>query len=233
MPTGSPSSSFASAPPALRPFLLYLASERGLADNSLHAYRRDLQNLEQFLSRQNSSAARATADQFRAYLQDQSRRGQSTRTVARRLAAIKSFLRFQVSEGRDVTAIIQQLERPKPERSLPKILSRAQVNQLIAAPNPKSSLFWRDVAIIELLYASGLRATELCDVKLRDVNLQVGCVRVLGKGMKERVVPLGNAAAEACTNYLSRCRAKLDRRGSDRFFSLAAANRWNESLCGC
>ena len=121
------------------------------------------------------------------------------------------FLRFLSADGHDGAAILQQLERPKPERSLPKVLSRAQVNQLIAAPNPKSPLFARDVAILELLYASGLRASELCDLKLRDVNLQVGCVRVLGKGMKERIVPLGRAAAEAVTRYLAECRPKLDK----------------------
>ena len=202
----------------LRAFLLYLASERGLADNSLHAYRRDLEDVESFLARRGKSVSRPVADDLRAYLQDQTRHGQSTRTVARRLAAIRSFLRWQVSEGHDVTNILQQLERPKPERPLPKVLSRAQVNQLIAAPNPKSGLFWRDVAVLELLYASGLRASELCDLKLRDVNLQIGCVRVLGKGMKERIVPLGRAASEAITGYLTACRPKLERGPSDLLF---------------
>lgn len=204
--------------PSVQPFLLYLASERGLADNSLHAYRRDLEDLNDFLARRGTTLADPSADELRAYLQDQTRKGQSTRTVARRLAAIRSFLRYQSSEGRDVSSILSQLERPKPERPLPKVLNRTQVDQLISAPDPKSMMFWRDVAILELLYASGLRASELCDLKLRDVNLQVGCVRVLGKGMKERLVPLGRAAAEAAENYLRECRPNLNRRGSDRMF---------------
>jgi integrase/recombinase XerD len=79
-------------------------------------------------------------------------------------------------------------------------------------------LFTRDVAILELLYASGLRASELCDLKVRDVNFQVGCVRVLGKGMKERIVPVGRAAAEAIQRYLGECRPKLDAAKSDRMF---------------
>src|SRR5207245_1564010 len=107
---------------------------------------------------------------------------------------MRVFLRYLAGNGHDTAPILQQLERPKPERDLPHVLSRAQVNQLISAPDPKLALFSRDVAILELLYASGLRATELCDLKLRDVNLQVNCVRVLGKGMKERIVPLGQAA---------------------------------------
>jgi integrase/recombinase XerD len=204
--------------PQVRSFLLHLASERGLADNSLHAYRRDLEDMDDYFRERGGSLVTACADDFRAYLQDQSRRGQSTKTVSRRLAAIRVFLRYLASLGHDTAGILQQLERPKPERDLPKILSRAQVNQLIATPDPESPLFARDVAILELLYASGLRATELCELKLRDTNLQVGCVRVLGKGMKERIVPLGRAAAEAIVRYLAECRPKLDRSNSDRLF---------------
>jgi len=159
------------------------------------------------------NAASGDADDYRQYLQQLTRRGRSTKTVARRLAAVRVFLRFLTAHGRDSSGILQQLERPKPERDLPKVLSKAQVNQLIATPSPKAMLFCRDVAILELLYASGLRATELCDLKLRDVNLQVGCVRVLGKGMKERIVPLGRAAAEAVTRYATELRPRLDRTG--------------------
>lgn len=205
--------------PVLRQFLLYLASERGLADNSILGYRRDLEDLERFLVEQRKVAlTTGSADDFSAYLQSQSRKGQSTRTVARRLAAIRVFLRYVMANGQDTAHILQQLERPKPERSLPKILSRAQVNQLIATPDPESSLFARDVAILELLYAAGLRASELCDLKLIDLNLQVGCVRVLGKGMKERIVPIGQAAKEAITRYLADCRPRLDRRNGERLF---------------
>jgi len=197
---------------------MHLASERGLADNTLHAYRRDLKDLSAYLKRKETTLLRAGADELRAYLQQQRRSGQSTRTIARRVAAIRVFLRYQAIEGRDVGPILAQLERPKPERSLPKVLGRGQVDQLIAAPDPKSFLFARDVAILELLYASGLRASELCDLKVRDVNLQVGCVRVMGKGMKERIVPLGKAASEACARYVAECRPKLDRHASERMF---------------
>ncbi|MBC8107639.1 MAG: site-specific tyrosine recombinase XerD [Anaerolineae bacterium] len=204
--------------PALRSLLIYLASERGLAENSLLAYRRDLESLDVFLSNRNLTLKKAGADDYRAYLQDQTRRGKTTRTVARRLAAIRVFLSFREAEGEDVTSIQQQLERPKPEQSLPKVLSRDQVNRLIAAPDPKSPLFTRDVAILELLYASGLRATELCGLKLRDANLQVGWVRVLGKGHKERIVPLGTAAAQAITRYIAETRPNFDRTKSEFLF---------------
>jgi integrase/recombinase XerD len=206
--------------PALREFLLHLASERGLADNSIHAYRRDLEDLEDYLTARGRTLTDGQVEDFRSYLQNQSRHGQSTRTVARRLAAIRVFLRFLVAGGHDMVGILAQLERPKPEQSLPKVLSKAQVNQLIAAPDPKSRLYFRDVAILELLYASGLRASELCDLKLNDLNLPVGCVRVLGKGMKERIVPVGRAAVEALTRYLLECRPRLlgDLRESEQVF---------------
>src|SRR5678816_1358923 len=191
--------------PLLREFLIYIAAERGLAENSIAGYRRDLEDLERYLCRRGQTLACRDADILRDYLQSQSRQGQSTRTVARRLAAIRIFMKFRATRGEDPSAILTQLERPKPERSLPKILSRAQVNQLIAAPDPKAPLYLRDVAILELLYACGVRASELCDLTLASLNLSVPCVRVLGKGRKERIVPVGKAACEAIERYLHEC----------------------------
>ena len=204
--------------PHLKSFLVHLATERGLSENTLLAYRRDLQDLGRFLGDNGRTILSTDAEQLRGYLRSQSQRGQSTATVSRRLAAMRVFLKFLTQEGHDFTSVLEQLERPKPERGLPKILSKAQVNALVAAPNPKSFLFARDVAILELLYASGLRATELCQLKLRDLNLQVRCVRVLGKGMKERIVPLGQAAAEALERYLLDCRPKLQRKPQENVF---------------
>ncbi len=204
--------------PQLRSFLVHLISERGLAENTLHAYRRDLEDTSDWLTTQGQTFISATPEHYRLYLQDQSRHGQSTRTVARRLAALRVFLRFLIENGHDRQGVLEQLERPKPESSLPKVLSRAMVDQLIASPDAKSSLFWRDVAILELLYASGLRASELCQLKTRDLNLQVNCVRVLGKGNKERIVPLGKAAHDSLTNYLSECRPRLEKKPNDLVF---------------
>ncbi len=204
--------------PQIRHFLTHLAAERGLAENSLQAYRRDLEDTHDFLTGRRKNLLTAKADDFRQYLQNQSRQGKSTKTVSRRLAAIRSLLGFLAADYPNAPAILRQLERPKPERSLPKVLSRAQVNQLIAAPDPESPFYTRDVAILELLYASGLRASELCHVKLNDVNLQVGVVRVLGKGSKERLVPVGKAALEAIKLYLQESRPKLNRRNDERMF---------------
>jgi integrase/recombinase XerD len=204
--------------PQIRHFLIHLAAERGLAENSLDAYRRDLEDAHAFLVGRRKNLMTARAEDFREYLQNQSRKGKSTKTVSRRLAAIRSLLGFWAADHPHAPAILRQLERPKPERSLPKVLSRSQVNQLISAPDPKSPFYARDVAILELLYASGLRASELCQVKLADLNLQVGVVRVLGKGSKERLVPVGKAALEAIKRYLADSRGKLNRQNNDRLF---------------
>jgi integrase/recombinase XerD len=202
----------------IQDYLLHLAAERGLAENSLLAYRRDIENLHDYLAEKGTSLAKAGPRDFQEYLQNQTRIGKSTKTVSRRLAAIRSLLTYLTASLPKAEQILRQLERPKPEQPLPHVLSRSQVNQLIAAPKPKSPLYLRDVAILELLYASGLRASELCDLKTRDVNMQVGIVRVLGKGRKERLVPVGKAAIEAIERYLLDCRPKLDRRAGDRLF---------------
>lgn len=203
-------------PPEVRPLLVYLTTERGLAVNSVHAYRRDLSDLGEYLGK---PLGDADADDFRAYLQAQSQQGQSTKTVARRLAAIRVYLRFCETTGQDKKAILDQLERPKPERDLPHVLSEALVARLIAGPDPEHRLFTRDVAILELLYAAGLRATELCTLALRDTNLTVGAVRVFGKGAKERVIPIGRAAIGAIGRYLAETRPALLRGHSDLLFS--------------
>ena len=194
----------------LRGFLAYLATERGLAENSLHAYRRDLTDLSGFLAARGKTITSADGLDYREYLQDQSRGGQSTRTVARRVAAIRAFGKYLAVEGVDKKKDLDQLDRPKPEQSLPKVLNRSQVEKLLAAPPETDELRFRDVALLELLYASGLRATEICELTLGHVNMTAGAVRVMGKGGKERVVPMGEMAKDALRRYLGGTRGKLE-----------------------
>lgn len=197
--------------PMVKAYLVHLASERGLSSNSLHAYRRDLEHAEDYFLQRNRSLLSAGALDWREYLQSLRRENRSTRTVARRLACIRGFLDYLEHEGTPTQSIRDQLEAPKPERPLPQVLGRQQVNRLVAAPDPESRFFFRDVAILELLYACGLRASELCDLTLQDLNLQVGALRVLGKGMKERIVPIGQAAREAIESYLLATRPQLEK----------------------
>jgi integrase/recombinase XerD len=205
----------------MRRFISHLAAERGLSLNTREAYRRDLIDAHGFFEETKTNLERAGVEEWKAFFQNASRRKLSTRTVSRRVAAARTFLKFLQIEGRDTRPILDQLERPKPERSLPHVLSREIVNRLINAPDPADEKFyWRDVAILELLYASGLRATELCELKLNDLNLAEGFVRVFGKGSKERVVPVGQAACEAIANYIRNGRPRLTALGgaSDRVF---------------
>ena len=185
-----------------------------MAANTRDAYRRDLADLIGHLKGVGLTLDTAGADDFRGYLQQQSRNKQSTKTVARRLAAIRIYLKFCETCGTPKREILDQLERPKPEHDLPMVMSADQVARLIEAPTAIKEksyqrLIARDVAILELLYASGLRASELCTLKLGDLNLQVGALRVFGKGSKERVVPMGRAAVAAIERYITECRPGL------------------------
>lgn len=219
-PSAASSTSAATSSPLVRRFLGYLAAERGLADNTCEAYRRDLEIAIAFFAETNGpSIDVAGADDWTAFFRQQSRDLKTTKTVARRVAAVRSLLRFQAVEGRDVDAILDQIDRPKPERALPKIMSREQVARLIATPDDCGAPYpSRDVAILELLYASGLRASELCAVTLGNLSLEEGFVRVLGKGSKERMVPVGEAAVAAIERYLRECRPRLEKTPTDVLF---------------
>lgn len=206
------------AHPLLNRFLGYLAAERGLAQNTIDAYRRDLEDALRFFAREGISIDSAGADEWREFVHNATRRRLATKTVSRRVAAVRSLVRFQAVEGRDVQGILEHIDRPKPEKSLPKVLSREQVNRLIEAPNPDSPFYTRDVAILELLYASGLRASELCALKIGDFQLREGLVRIFGKGSKERVVPVGQAAILAIERYLIECRPNLLKKPTDVLF---------------
>jgi len=211
-------------PRELQPLLVYLNTERGLAANTQDAYRRDLTDLAKHLEAKSKTLLTASADDLRMYLQAQTRgdneerQKKSTKTVARRLAAIRVYLRFRQTLGEDTKPILDQLDRPKPERDLPMVLNQSQVMALISAPDPSDRYFTRDVAILELLYASGLRASELCTLTMQDVNTSVGVVRVFGKGSKERIVPLGKAAIDAITRYNAELRTALLKRPTNEVF---------------
>ena len=195
---------------AVRGFLSFLAVERGLSQNTRDAYRRDLVDFEEFLTRVGIALAACEAEHVQAYLRRCSAMRMATKTVSRRLAAIRSLLRYQGESGAReaelVEGILSRLETPKPERSLPKTMSRQQVLRLIEHPDRATPLGCRDGAILELLYASGLRASELCNLKVADYNPNLRVIRVFGKGSKERVVPVGLPAAEAIDGYLATVR---------------------------
>jgi len=181
----------------------------GLAPASLASYRRDLTGFAAWLAARGRGLLAATGADCDDWLADQFRLKAKATSIARRLSALRRFYRLHAEDGsirEDPTLRVQAPRRP---RQLPKLLSEAQVEALIAAPDTTTLLGLRDRAMLETLYATGLRVSELCGLKLGAVSLRDGVVRVLGKGSKERLVPLGDEAIAWIERYLADARPAL------------------------
>ena len=204
----------------LERFTTALWLERGLSDNTLEAYSRDVQGLNAWLLDQSrGDALTASESDVQAYLGARLSQGSSHRSISRLLSSLRSFYQYLVREGDLSADPTQHLDRPKPSRPLPKSLSESEVDQLLNAPDPSVVVEHRDLAMLEVLYASGLRVSELVGLTLPQLSLNQGVVRVFGKGGKERLVPLGEAAIETVTDYLGLTRQELLRdRQSDVLF---------------
>ena len=189
-------------------------SELGLADNTLASYQRDLEGYARWLAARGRTLASAGRDQVQAYLGERSTRGGSSgrgytaRSNARLLSSLRHFYRLLVRLGRldaDPTLLV---DAPKLPRNLPKALSEGEIEALLRAP-AETPLGLRDRAMLELMYATGLRVSELVGLVAAQVNLRQGVLRVLGKGGKERLVPLGDEAAHWLTRYVGEARPVL------------------------
>ena len=204
----------------LERFTTALWLERGLSDNTREAYSRDVQGLNAWLLDQNrGDALTASESDVQAYLGARLSQGSSHRSISRLLSSLRSFYQYLVREGDLSSDPTQHLDRPKPSRPLPKSLSESEVDHLLNAPDSSVVVEHRDLAMLEVLYASGLRVSELVGLTLPQLSLNQGVVRVFGKGGKERLVPLGEAAIETVTDYLGSTRQALLRdRQSDVLF---------------
>jgi integrase/recombinase XerD len=191
--------------PLLQEYLTVLRLEHGLADLTIASYRRDLCQVADFLADQGISLDLARTEDLRSFLAAGDWRP-STR--ARKTAAIRSFYAHLVREGLVALDPTAGLASPRLEEGLPKPLSVDEVDRLLTRPSTTPAGL-RDRAILELLYGAGLRASELTGLRLQDVDLEVGFVRTVGKGSKERVIPLGRKAVQAVETYLSRGRGSL------------------------
>ncbi|MBF0218754.1 MAG: site-specific tyrosine recombinase XerD [Gammaproteobacteria bacterium] len=196
-------------------FIDALWMERGLSDNTLAAYRSDLLQLQQWQQLQNTAAGLLTADAvtLQNYLKHRSVISSRPKTTARIVSTLRRFYRYWLREGAisvDPTAFI---DSPKLPRSLPKSLTEADVEALLAAPEVNSAAGLRDRTMLELLYASGLRVSELVNITIDAINLQQGVVRIVGKGNKERLVPVGETAIWWLERYLTGGRPQLIKRG--------------------
>ena len=199
--------------PDIENYLNKLRLEKGLSANTLDAYRRDLLSFSQFLNKRPPDRR-----QVLAYLVHLSKTGRSARTLARRLIAIKGFL---IEHKIDLTDV----ELPKLSRKLPNVLSADDITRLVEAEREPLPASLRNRAILELMYAAGMRVSEAGHLKLADVNLRQGFVRLFGKGSKERVVPLGRKAQKAVEDYLAHGRPVFDAGRREEFLFLSKRGR--------
>jgi integrase/recombinase XerD len=204
-------------------FIRYLAVERGLSENYQLSTRRSLTEFAQWGRRQHrpERAREVTIDHITEYLADRKRGGLAASSIKLIVVALKIFFRFLAGKGvirRDPT---ETLSLPRIERYLPETLNEMQAEQLLEAIDTTAALGLRDRAMIELFYASGLRISELANARLENLNVEERILRVIGKGNKTRLVPVGRKACEAITAYLSNERPKLvsRRTGNDIFLS--------------
>jgi integrase/recombinase XerD len=203
--------------PTLDAWLDHLAAERGLARNSVDAYRRDLEALLRQLAGRELAAAHE--DDLLQALRKMRTAGRSPRSVARWLVAVRGFYSWLAQEGTIAENPSARLEPPKTWKSLPKVLDGSDVLRLLDAPDRDDPRGARDAAMLEVLYATGLRVSELVGLRLNDLRLDAGYLRCIGKGSKERVVPLGAEASSSLRVYLDAARnVLLAGRRSDTVF---------------
>ena len=194
--------------PLVGAFIEALWLEDGLSPNTLAAYRRDMQGFSQWLQAQSLNLEYAGENDVQAYFADRFDQTRAS-TANRRLTVLRRFYQWALREKHVSTDPTLKLLTAKQAPRLPKTLSEAQVEALLAAPNTETPLGLRDRAMLELLYASGLRVSELVGLPMLSLNLREGVLRITGKGNKERLVPFGEEAADSLQNYLSQSRPVL------------------------
>ena len=199
-------------------FLDYLTVEKGLAKNSLSAYAIDLRHFGHYLADERIAIDAVERIHIVKYFQSLRGAGISTRSVARALAAIRGMFRFLVAERHLKHDPTENLENPKLWTTLPKSLPPHEVEALLRAPDRSTPEGLRDGAMLELLYATGLRVSELIRVKIDDLVMDAGFLRTIGKGSKERIVPFGDTARDAILAYIERGRAEFDKYADPHLF---------------
>lgn len=193
----------------VRSFLNYLKVEKGLSDNTIQAYRRDMEKFVAFAAKRGLGTADVRREHVVDFLSLLYRRNLDSRSVARHLVTIRHFFRFSLTEGIIQDDPAATIGSPKFRQSLPEFLSLEEVDRLLRQPDASDVVGLRDQAMIELMYSTGLRVSELCGLQVCDLTMDPGCLRCVGKGNKERLVPVGRQALEAVQKYLREARPKL------------------------
>jgi integrase/recombinase XerD len=210
----------------IKSFVNYLTVEAGLSENTVLAYSRDLRAFQMYCRSAGIGRLRQISPtQIQKYLRILAQEQKSEGSVKRALVAIRMFLRFSRLTGLiddDFTAV---LESPKLWQRLPSVCNKRQVVDLLEAPSPEDPFYLRDKAILELLYATGIRASEVSGLQTSDLNLDIGYLRCLGKGNKERVVPIGKVAIAAVLEYIEQLRPKLAKSFSGNYLLLSRTGR--------
>ena len=183
--------------------------EKGLSDNTIVSYARDLRQLDKYLAQRGLSIAFAESGDLMSFLADRSQAGVKASSLARYLSSIKGFYKYMVRENYLAANPASLIDAPKQGRPLPKSLTESDVEALLAAPNVGTGLGLRDRAMLELLYACGLRVSELVNLDMSQLNLSAGVVKVFGKGSKERLVPIGEVAQNWLQKYIKQARPQL------------------------
>lgn len=202
----------------LQVFLDFLSVEKGLSSNTIQSYARDLEKLFRFLRKEGLSWMKADEEGLVRFIHHQSRAGLSPRSMARLISSIKSFYNFLVLDGMIRKNPAVNLSSPKTWLALPRFLTVKEVESLLGQPDEKNVRGVRDKAMLELLYATGLRVSELIALRVKNVNLEDGFLLCVGKGGKERIVPIGDSAAMAVRRYLEEGRDKFLKESSEYLF---------------
>jgi len=208
--------------PEMTAFLSFCRTEKGLSANTLDAYRRDLQKYAQFLEKDLNHKNLDDPDTVRRYLDHLRRSGLGSRSSARHLTTLRNFHAFLLREGRIARDPTEHLGTPKQWHKIPNYLNLEQIEKILQAPDTHRATGLRDRAMLELLYATGLRVSELCRLNLADLDLQYGVVRTTGKGNKQRLVPANKAAQKAVEDYLRNGRGRLLKGRGSRYLFITA-----------
>ncbi len=194
-------------------FLTYVRVEKGLSPNTVSAYRRDLLKFDEFAKKRKLTLEAISRDDLVDFLASLYRQKLESRTVARHLVTMRNFFRFTLIQELRTEDPSLNLESPKIRRSLPGYLRLEEVEKLLAQPDDKQPSGLRDRTMLEVLYSTGLRVSELVGLRVMDMDRTAGCVRCIGKGNKERIVPIGKKALALVDRYLRDARPKLIKAG--------------------
>lgn len=210
----------------IRTFLDYLAVECGLSPNTVSAYGSDLAKFSEFVRTCGVSKLEAISSaDIVNFLGKLKLQGLAVTSVARTLVAVKMFLRYLVQAGRKVSTAVLAVDSPRVWKNLPDVLSRQEVDELLAASDRKTTLGLRNAALMETLYATGCRVQEVAGLRIPDLHFDVGYVRAVGKGSKERIVPIGELACEAVREYLAGARGKLAKPAGEDYLFLSRSGQ--------